>query len=217
MSVETIASVDTFGDIANVLDFSNAIKSALVCASTDAMLPILCGVQLVAADGKITVRATDRYTLAFVSCEYAGPDFTAVLSRDSVALLLAALKPSTAVRAHKKGFTVELHDGALFIRQWGKTVISVEADGDGYSRFPDLDDRVQPGSSRQAGENAEYRQERAGAIPFQRQEGCPRDRGQQCGVCDYAGALVMRAFIAAWLQLWVTDPEVRRRAFERSV
>jgi DNA polymerase-3 subunit beta len=78
-------------------DLSRSIASALYAASTDASKQILCGVNLLAKDGKLTVAATDGHRLAVADAIPFGQPLNLTLSLKSSFHLLKCLARSETV------------------------------------------------------------------------------------------------------------------------
>lgn len=91
MSTTTTVATAVKGDV-KAADLLPALKGMLTFASTEATLPVLCGLQLV-ADGKtLTISATDRYVLGRWTLAYEGEAFTALIHRRDVDTIVALLK-----------------------------------------------------------------------------------------------------------------------------
>lgn len=99
-----------------------AIKNVNLFACTDVTLPAICGVCIDYAPGKVTVYATDRYTLASqeVECDFDGTPGRIFLDAATVKML-ASVKPGayeapTVILIREDDFTIERPDGFTITR-----------------------------------------------------------------------------------------------------
>lgn len=102
MSTTTVTT--TMPDVASkgevkARELTAALKAITLFASTDATIPVLCHVALVADGTTLTLKATDRYVAGRYTIDYAGEPFAVSVHRTDVATILALLKPWSGARS----------------------------------------------------------------------------------------------------------------------
>lgn len=124
---ETLVATLTVSELHNVL------SNALLCASKDDTLPVLCAIKLTEHNGDVLAQSTDRYRLAEVlgNAENVDPDLNALIPVALVKQVIATLKMVVKKDAAKE--TVELWQSSetLTVRlSTGAVVTGVLCGGD---------------------------------------------------------------------------------------
>ena len=113
-------------------NLDNALRNAVLFASKDTALPVLCAVHFAVRGGELVLTATDRYVLAFAHVERRGDDTTWVHAPGSFLLstadakdLLAALKRARGADrggTHVVDIEHDVESGRVTFRmEWGQT------------------------------------------------------------------------------------------------
>jgi DNA polymerase III sliding clamp (beta) subunit (PCNA family) len=133
MTTATLEKIDV-----KVSDLYDLLTGSALMADRDKSRPSINGVYISASEGKLYVKATDRYRLIIGSVEYSGELPESLIPLDQIKRITDLLKPHNTItmqRSSSLPVTLSVADTYLTVDLLGSTLKISLADG----KFPSVD------------------------------------------------------------------------------